>query len=138
MKNSFHKTDFPFLSKFDSESVYITSNEDFLSSIVDEIGNILSSRLKLPQSYKDFDFGNVPFAYGIRDLQSLGYSRRDLEDFKVHCRDMILRLEPRLEYIEIQDINIDKEAQSISITLVCYPKSSNYGKFTVKILDEKQ
>ena len=119
-KNEFKKVDLPFLEKFNQDSVYIDSYSVLCQSIVDEIGSILFSKLKISGKYMNFK--DVPFSYGIRDIQSINVSYDELRDFKTHCEEAILNLEPRLESIEISDIKLDKEKQVLNLKIICLPK----------------
>lgn len=119
-KDEFKKVDLPFLEKFNQSSVYIDSYGGLCQSIVEEIGNILFSKLKLSGKYGDFK--DIPFSYGVRDIQSVNASFEELRNFKTHCEEAILNLEPRLESIEISDIKLDKEKQVLNLKIICLPK----------------
>jgi predicted component of type VI protein secretion system len=89
---------------------------------VEEIGSILSSKLKTPGNYKDKQITNSPFSYGVRDLQSIGTSTEDIADFKEHCKAVILKFENRISNIEINEIAFDKEKQNLKMSITCLLK----------------
>ncbi|MDR1365347.1 MAG: GPW/gp25 family protein [Holosporales bacterium] len=115
------RIDAPLLSKFGVGRTYVKSADELLLSIIKEIENILASRLTIPSDYIDGDIYDFPFAYGIRDLQSVGISQDWLNLFKTCCRKAILKFEGRISNVEIDDVSFDKLAQhlkmSISFTL---------------------
>ena len=61
----------------------------------------------------------TPFSYGIRDLQSVDNSQDAIEEFKDHCIRQILRYEPRVEEVYINECNLNKMNQTLEIELVC-------------------
>ena len=132
IKAESEKIDIPFLEKFNSQSVYFKSSNELYKSIIREIENILSSRLKLTDEYLEVNFKDVPFYYGTRDLESIEISREGLHNFKSHCKKMILACEPRLKDLEFTKIEVNKEKQNLILNIVCYLKKSN-GKFTSEI-----
>ncbi|MDR1475755.1 MAG: hypothetical protein LBI20_00340 [Holosporales bacterium] len=122
------KVDRLFLEKFSEDSIYLKSESEFAQSIANEIGNILSCRLGITNHFKDF-----PFAYGTKDLESINISSTDLDEFTSICRESILHFESRLKDIEITDIKINGETQTISLEIVCYPKPQGFHKFTTNV-----
>jgi predicted component of type VI protein secretion system len=114
-----------FLEKFTESSIYLKSEEDFVRSIIHEIGNILSCRLDSTVPISD-----SPFSYGTQDLESVNTSAKELSSFGALCRSSILRFEPRLEDLEISDIKIDRETQTLFLDIVCYPKLKEFPKFS--------
>ena len=118
--------DRPFLSKFTKKSIYFTSKEEFYQSILLEIKNILESRLKLTDDYLKLHQNDIPFSYGTRDLQSLTISTNGLEKFKLHCKNTILQLEPRLQEIDITKIWVDEKNQSLNLKIICYLKNETF------------
>ena len=114
------RIDAPFLSKFNRDSIYMNPDSELYESIINEIGNILSSKLKTIDRNED-----SPFSYGIRDLQSIDNSEDSLSDFKIHCAKQILRYEPRIEDIYINECSINKMQQTLEIELVCKIKGRN-------------
>jgi predicted component of type VI protein secretion system len=125
------KIDREFLAKFQNGTIYLKSKEEIADSIAKEIGNILSSKLGWSQPFMAINFKDLPLSYGIRDIQSIGTSHTDLENFRVHCREAILNFEPRLRDLEINDVRINKETQSISLEITCYTKSNRDPPFIV-------
>jgi predicted component of type VI protein secretion system len=114
-----------FLSKFCADDSVGSSSGDLCKSVIDEIENILSSRLKAVGNYNGSHLRSVnPFAYGIVDMQSLDYSRESIESFKKHCRDVILDLEPRLEDVVIHDVRPDQPSRHLVINMTLLLKSS--------------
>ncbi|MDR1332834.1 MAG: GPW/gp25 family protein [Holosporales bacterium] len=111
------KVDAPFLSKFNRRSAYIESTDELLQSIVEEVGNVLSAKLAIPGSHTAKDIYNSPFSYGVRDIQSIGISSGDLDNFKAHCRRAILAFDPRLLNVEIDNIAFDKCAQRLKMSM---------------------
>ena len=105
------RIDAPFLAKFVKKTPFLSQNE-LIESIVDEIGNILSSRHQAPEGVK------FPFAYGIHDLLSMDNSVEMMNEFKENCRDAILRFEPRVSDVAITNCQIDYLHQSLNIELL--------------------
>jgi predicted component of type VI protein secretion system len=130
MKNL--KIDAPFLSKFNRQSIYITSETELYQSIIEEIGNILSSKLRVIGDYRNPKVKDSPFCYGVRDLQSIGTSSEEMEEFKLHCRTMILNFEPRIQDIEITKIFLNRETQNLRLDVTCFLKNGN-RKFSTEI-----
>jgi predicted component of type VI protein secretion system len=127
------RIDSPFLSKFkNSTPLYIKSEEELAQSIMEEIGNILSTKLKLPGKFQDIKDRDSPYAYGVRDLQSVGISPEELDTFKNHCKVAILSYECRLIDIEINNISFDKDRQILMLNIQCTPKQTE-KKFAMKI-----
>ncbi|MDR1390869.1 MAG: GPW/gp25 family protein [Holosporales bacterium] len=108
------KAEASFLSKFNRKSVYLDSENEFFESIVEEIGNILSTKLK-----KLDDREESPFSYGIRDLQSLEISKNSIDEFKIHCCNMILKFEPRISDISVNNYHFDNKSQLLAMEFVC-------------------
>ncbi|MDR0630585.1 MAG: GPW/gp25 family protein [Holosporales bacterium] len=128
------KLDHSFLSKFNNNQIYINSTDELYKSIMKEIENILSSRLKLSNSYKtDYPKMNSPFSYGVRDLQSIESSQETFEDFKIHCQNTILAFEPRLKNITISDIKINKDILMLFIKITIFLKDTK-RVFTTEIM----
>jgi predicted component of type VI protein secretion system len=73
---------------------------------------------------------DYPFSYGTQDLESVNTSSEDLGAFSTMCRKAILHFEPRLADLEISDIKIDRETQTISLDIICYPKLNELPKFS--------
>ncbi|MDR0744678.1 MAG: GPW/gp25 family protein [Holosporales bacterium] len=117
--------DKPLFEKFNSKSVLFDSDQEFLSSILDEIDNIISTRLKLRYERGLLD---NPFAYGIRDLQSIDISSESLENFKLHCQKAILASEPRITNIEIVDVKVNNENQAILFDMLISLKDNKFEK----------
>lgn len=119
------KIDRPFFEKFNKHNVYFNSQEEYYLSIVNEIGNILSSRLKI----SDIEINNVggladiPFIYGIRDIHSVNTLNTD--EFKAQCRDLVMMFEPRITDFEITSITHNQEIQSLELTVRCVIKKNN-------------
>ncbi len=113
------RLDRPFLDKFFKESTYFQDKREYIDSIIDEISNILSSRLRTVGGFDD-----NPFNYGIRDLLSLDFSRDDLTTFKNQCRSIILRLEPRISDLEITSLKVNTEKQALNFEIVCVLKAT--------------
>lgn len=133
MKIAKTKIDRPFLSKFNNNSVYFNSQDEFYKSIVKEIYYILESNLKLSDEYLKLNTCNLPFSYGTRDLQSIETSTEGLINFKIHCKESILKSEPRLSDIEITDISIDKEKQALTLKILCCLKNNNNETFETEV-----
>ncbi|MDR3030975.1 MAG: GPW/gp25 family protein [Holosporales bacterium] len=130
MKN---KKDKPFFEKFNSQSVFFNSDKDFYNSIVSEITSILSSRLKWKDEYLKFSCN--PYSYGIKDFQFIETSPEFVEEFKLHLKEMILTNEPRISNIEINDIRIKKEPQTLALDIIVAIKNDNFEtKLTVGFL----
>ncbi len=117
--------DRPFLSKFDKVPAYFLSKEEVYESIIREIKNILEANLKSTT--------RSPFEYGTKDIQSIETSNSGIEKFKEHCRETILKLEPRLREVEITEINIDKERQEIKIRIIGHLKKDREGEIKTEI-----
>lgn len=108
------RIDVPFLTKFNRNEVFFDNKNALFESIIQEIGNILSTKLKTDSI--DYD---SPFSYGVRDLQSLDTSELEIENFKTHCREAILKFEPRLSDVMIQSCTVNHSRQTIELELVC-------------------
>ncbi len=119
------RTDAPFLSKFNRNSIYLNSENELCESIINEIGNILSSKLKTIDKNE-----KLPFSYGIRDLQSIDNSVESINEFKIHCMEQILRYEPRIEDLYINECVINKMNQTLEIELFCKIKGKNQNLST--------
>ena len=106
------RIDVPFLMKFISDKTFLTPDE-LIASIVNEIGNILSAKLK-----QKFDDSNkTPYGYGVPDLQSLDNSPESLGSFRESCRKAILSFEPRVSDATISECFIDYKKQILHIEL---------------------
>ena len=121
------RIDVPFLNKFNRKSPYIKSESELYASIVEEIGNILSTKLKTREVSTD-----SPFAYGVRDLQSLEKSDEAINQFKQQCRDTILRFEPRVSDIDILECRFNDLAQTLELEFNCQVPEIG-GSFSSKI-----
>jgi predicted component of type VI protein secretion system len=111
------------LSKFSSCDATADSDNSLHASILEEVENILSSRRRLARQDGDAcSRAYNPFVYGIIDLQSIDCSKESVEYFKDHCKNAILDLEPRLEYIVIHDINFLHESQQLVMTMTFLPR----------------
>ncbi|MBR1479470.1 MAG: GPW/gp25 family protein [Alphaproteobacteria bacterium] len=119
------RIDIPFLDKFNSDTSFFRSESELVASIVNEIGNILSTRLRERDAVPPFD-------YGIRDLQSLEGSGEFVERFKAHCRAAILRFEPRVSDILVEDCRFNQQTQHLEMDILIQIKSSNKS-FPTKI-----
>ena len=121
------RIDIPFLDKFNSKTPFFRSESELFASVVDEIGNILSTRLRA----RELD-GTSPFGYGVRDLQSLEGTGEFVERFKAHCREAILRFEPRVSDVFIEDCRFNKITQHLEMDMFVQVKLLNKG-FSTKI-----
>jgi predicted component of type VI protein secretion system len=106
-----------FLDKFKRGSTYCRDYGEYISSIVEEIRNIMSCRLR---SYEGVS--ENPFCYGLKDIVSVSISHGGFEIFKKECRRSILSLEPRISDIEINEVSIDNEKQEMFIDVSCIIK----------------
>jgi predicted component of type VI protein secretion system len=97
-------------------STYCKNYEEYVSSIIDEIENILSCRLKNKE--------NGPFDYGAPDLLSVGVESNNLEKFKLECQMMIKKLEPRISDIEITNVVPNNNNQTLELTMICVLKET--------------
>ncbi|MDR1289324.1 MAG: GPW/gp25 family protein [Holosporales bacterium] len=113
------------MDKFTETSIYFKSDRDFVQSIISEIENILSCRLDPTLPIEE-----SPFSYGTKDLESINTASEDLNAFGSLCRRAILHFEPRLDDLEITDVKIDRETQTISLEIVCYPKRNDLTRFS--------
>lgn len=121
------RVDTPFLTKFNRDSPYLKSEDDLFASIMEEIGNILSTKLKTFEiSY------NSPYSYGVRDLQSLENSKESLDTFEENCRRAILRFEPRVSDVTVIKSHINNNLQTLELELSCYVPLANRA-FSTKI-----
>ncbi|MDR2667372.1 MAG: GPW/gp25 family protein [Holosporales bacterium] len=127
-----NKIDVPFLYKFNEKSTYIQSKDELYLSITEEIGNILSSKLKIPGDFTEIAFESTPFSYGVRDIQSIETSNEKLEKLKTHYRKAILNFEPRLSDVEVKTISVNNETQTLKIELICTTKIDD-KKFATEI-----
>jgi predicted component of type VI protein secretion system len=108
--------DRPFLDKIAKGSTYCSGHEEYVSSIVGEIENVLSCRLK--------DKDNGPFSYGVSDILSIGRQSDGLEKFGLECQEIIKKLEPRISDIEITSIVPNNNNQTLELTMTCILKKT--------------
>lgn len=128
LKNTkLQNTDRPFFSKFNSNSACFHSESELFQSILLEIKNILESRLKLTDADIAIYGDDLPFFYGIRDLQSIDLSSGWMQKFKIHCQTIILKLEPRLQTIDITKIWIDQKQQCINLKITCHLPNKKFS-----------
>ena len=114
------RIDAPFLQKFVRKTPFLNQNE-LIESIVNEIGNILSSRHQFPGRIK------FPFAYGIQDLLSMDNSVESLNTFKENCRNAILKFEPRVSDVAITNCQSNHLHQSLNIELIITCQNFRFG-----------
>lgn len=128
------RIDRPFFEKLKNKSVYFNDDDEYYRSIIMEIGNIFSSRLKYKDSFLDEIMDkksrDIPFLYGIRDFQSL--NNFDTEKFKIQAREIIIRLEPRIIDFEIISLNFNYQLQRLEMNIRCTIKQNN-KKINTKI-----
>jgi predicted component of type VI protein secretion system len=93
------------------QSTYCDKYEEYVSSVIDEIENILSCRLKSK--------GSGSFNYGVFDLLSVGIESGSLEKFRLECQRIIKKLEPRISEVEITNVTPDNNNQTLELTMVC-------------------
>lgn len=105
----------PFLSKFNRKSQFFDSQNELLESIIEEIGNILSTKIRSENSTE-----LSPFSYGAKDLQSINYAQENLEAYAEECRKAILRLEPRVTNVSITKCQINKQTQTLEMEISCF------------------
>ena len=121
------RIDAPFLTKFNRKSAFIKSEDELYISIMEEIGNILSTKLKTREISYD-----SPYSYGVRDLQSIENSEESKNIFKDNCREAILRFEPRVSDVEIIELRFNNISQTLEIELSCQVPLTR-GTFSTKI-----
>lgn len=105
----------PFLSKFNRKSQFFDSQNELLESIIEEIGNILSTKIRSENSTE-----LSPFSYGVKDLQSINDAQENLEAYAKECRKAILRLEPRVTNVSITKCQINKQTQTLEMEISCF------------------
>lgn len=115
-----NKLDRPFLEKMTTAQTYYRDYDSYISSVVDEIGNVLSCRLKEGSGVSE-----NPFGYGIKDLLSQGISKDGLDMFRISCQRIIKELDPRILDIEITDLKINNTTQSLYLGITCILKPDN-------------
>ena len=115
------RIDAPFLTKFVNNKTFLTHDE-LIASIVNEIGNILSTKLK----QKFDDSTKTPYGYGVPDLQSLDSSAESLGGFKEKCCKAILAYEPRVSDVTISDCFIDYKTQMLHMQLTVFCTSISF------------
>lgn len=108
------KVDRSFFDKFNN-STYINSIKELGESIIAEVYNILSTRLKSHINFKKFNGTKEnPFNYGIIDLQSFD----NIEQLSENIRQCILLYEPRIKNCYIENMIIDNYKQSINFNVL--------------------
>lgn len=106
------KIDTPFFQKMVTMSKFISFPE-YKNSIINEIRNILSSRIK------GNDYKNSPFLYGIPDIESLDGSLDNLELFKKKSESLIIHNEPRISEIRILNAVMNNNTQLLELQMRC-------------------
>lgn len=124
-----NKLDRPFLEKIALGGTYCSNYESYADSIIEEIENILSCRLKGQGGISE-----NPFRYGIWDLLSQDLSKDELEIFRANCQNVIEELEPRVSNIEISDLNINHLKQAVEFVITCTLKVNNKNIYREMIL----
>ena len=108
------KIDRSFFDKFNN-STYISNVKELGESIIAEIYNILSTRLKSHINSINFKGTQYnPFDYGILDLQSFN----NIEELSENIKQCIILHEPRIKECYIENINIDKQKQLITFNIL--------------------
>jgi predicted component of type VI protein secretion system len=109
-----------FFDKVLTQKKYIESEDEYEDTIISEINNILSSRLKLKRGLANAQHEN-PFMYGIPDIESLDGSQDSLDDFQKRCEKLILSSDPRLSEVKITDVTNDcsKQVIEMKIEAIC-------------------
>ncbi|MBQ9440857.1 MAG: GPW/gp25 family protein [Alphaproteobacteria bacterium] len=108
------RVDRSFLDKFHS-STYIQNKKEFGESIIAEVYNILSTRIKSHINMDKFKGTNEnPFDYGILDLQSFD----NVEQLSENIKQCIIFHEPRIKECYIENININPKQQSIEFNIL--------------------
>ncbi len=113
------RIDAPFLTKFNRRSPFLKSEKELYASIIEEIGNILSSKLKISEISYD-----SPYSYGVRDLQSIENSEESMLIYKENCRNAILRFEPRVSDVIITVLHFNNSSQTLEMELTCNIKGT--------------
>ncbi|MDR1488535.1 MAG: hypothetical protein LBI26_02230 [Holosporales bacterium] len=111
--------DRPFLDKFKYKLTYCSGSNEYIDSIFAEISNILSCKLR---KYENID--KNPFNYGIEDILSLDLTTSGIEKFKTKCENIIKILEPRIRDFRIEDIDINKNEQKLTLYVSCVVKKT--------------
>ncbi|MBR1944096.1 MAG: GPW/gp25 family protein [Alphaproteobacteria bacterium] len=109
-----------FFDKFNN-STYLKDVNEFGKSIISEIYNILSTRLRLPINIKDFKgTKNNPFNYGILDLLAFdNINKMDkLEQLSDNIKQCIMLHEPRIKDCHIENLTINNQKQNISFNII--------------------
>ena len=107
------KVDRSFFDKFNN-STYINNIKELGESIIAEIYNILSTRLKSHINSSTFKGTKEnPFDYGIIDLQSFN----NIEQLSENIKQCIMLYEPRIKDCHIENVNIDQQKQSITFNI---------------------
>lgn len=108
------RIDRPFFDKFNS-STYIQDIKELGKSIIVEIYNILSTRIKSHINVNKFKgTSENPFDYGIIDLQSFD----NIEKLSSNIRSSIMLYDPRVKDCYIENININQQQQSIEFSIL--------------------
>ncbi len=115
-----NKLDRPFLEKMTVGQTYHIDYDSYISSVVDEMGNILSCRLR-----GNAGVSKNPFGYGIKDWLSQEISKDGLDMFRISCQRIIKELDSRISDIEITDIKINNKKQSLQLEVMCILRPNN-------------
>jgi predicted component of type VI protein secretion system len=113
------RIDRPFFDKFVEEKGRIETEKEYVGSIVEEVGNILCSRIRVPIELA-LSSTKVPFSYGIIAIESLNISQEDLDIFRRRCELLIVKNEPRLTKVNIVDIKTIESTIKITMECVCF------------------
>lgn len=109
-----------FLEKISVGETYHGDYESYKMSVINEIGNILSCRLK-----SEGGISENPFSYGIKDLLSQDISKDDLDIFRINCQRIVKELEPRILDIEFTDLKVNARRQVLELAMKCVLKLGN-------------
>ena len=125
-----------FFDKFNNSTYYKNVNE-LGKSIISEIYNILSTRLKSVINIKKFEgTKSNPFNYGILDLLAFdNINEMDkIEQVSNNIRKCIMINEPRIKDCHIENLTINNQKQSISFDIIFIIYNySDYFRSNIKI-----
>lgn len=113
-------SDRSFFDKFNNTTYFKNVNE-LGKSIISEIYNILSTRLKSSINLNNFNgTKNNPFDYGILDVLAMDNNNNidKIEQLSNNISKCIMLYEPRIKNCHIENLTINNQKQTISFDII--------------------
>ena len=97
------------------------TEEEYIESVLQEIGVVLANRIRSTD-------GNNPFNFGIDELQTLNDTSNEVQqNFIQRVQDVLLKHDKRIKNLEIDNISINQQNQTATIYLTVQIKGINYN-----------